>query len=139
MGSTGISHFPEAASTFGYAFYIQPCALPLLRTLPPGEAGARVLERALHLTFGVTSLAYFAVGIGGVLLFRGTGDGHVPQDLLQGFSDGFGAALAGLFSVYLMFCFPPILVPLRETLVRLYRQVNFYALPTYQLQYLCIN
>ena len=46
-----LAHLPEAASTFGYAFYIQPCALPLLRTLPPGEPGVVILERALHLTF----------------------------------------------------------------------------------------
>lgn len=42
-----------------------------------------------------------------------------------GFDGHIGSSLNALFSVYLMFCFPPILVPLRETLVRLYRQRHF--------------
>ena len=67
---------PEAASTFGYAFYIQPVALPLLRALPPGEAGATALADALKLTFALTCAAYLCVGIGGYVYF---GRGHVPQ------------------------------------------------------------
>jgi len=122
--STDLVHLPEAASTFGYAFYIQPCALPLLRTLPAGEVGARTLEQALHLTFAITSVAYLCVGVGGFLLFQGVG---VPQDLFTGFEGHIGGALNAFFAIYLMFCFPPILVPLRETLVRLYRQRQFMA------------
>lgn len=55
----------EAASTFGYAFYVQPCAVPLLRTLPSGERGAATLVAALHTTFLITGLAYLSVGLGG--------------------------------------------------------------------------
>ena len=120
-----LEQLPEAASTFGYAFYIQPCALPLLRTLPPGDDGARVLIRALRLTFSLTLLAYLAVGIGGLVLF----DGDPPQDLLQGFGGGVGAALAAFFCAYLTLCFPPILVPLRETIVRLCRELGDLGTP----------
>jgi hypothetical protein len=70
-----------------YAFYVQPCAVPLLRTLPPGDEGARVLCAAVHLTFVLTALAYLCVGLGGLLYF---GEGHVPQDLLQGFGGRIG-------------------------------------------------
>ena len=107
----------EAASTFGYAFYVQPCTVPLLRTLPAGEEGASTLIAALHLTYAITGLAYLCVGLGGLMFF---GEGHVPQDLLQGFSGRVGGCLAGVFSLYLMLCFSPTVVPLRETLVRLY-------------------
>lgn len=47
----------------------------------------------------VTSLAYFCVGVGGLLLFQKDG---VPQDLLTGFEGTFGGSLAAFFAVYLM-------------------------------------
>ena len=56
------------------------------------------------------------VGLGGLYFF---GEGHVPQDLLQGFDGVIGGSLAAFFAVYLMLSFSPIVVPLRETLVRL--------------------
>lgn len=59
----------EAASTFGYAFYVQPCAVPLLRTLPAGEEGASTLVAALYVTFAVTGVAYMCVGLGGLFFF----------------------------------------------------------------------
>ena len=130
---------PTAASTFGYALYVQPCVPPLLRSLPPGEQGRKTLERAVHLTFGVSALFYLLVGCSGLLLF----DTKTPQNALQGFAHasaasprtasglhcprasrlGFsgesGALLSGCFSLYLALCFAPIAAPLRETLVRL--------------------
>ena len=173
----------EAASTLGYAFYVQPCAVPLLRTLPAGDEGASTLVAALYVTFALTSMAYLSVGLGGLLYFgegsqalrvepagpcewNGPGvtsgmgwalrvkpwmepkeppemrrlrspqtsverllailpsAGHVPQDLLQGFGGEVGGVLAGVFCVYLMLCFSPTVVPLRETLVRLYYEVR---------------
>ena len=110
---------PRAASTFGYAFYVQPYAVPLLRTLPQGIEGANTVVASLHITFTITSLAYLAVGVGGLYLF---GQGHVPQDMLQGFSGVLGGVLAAIFCVYLMLCFYPSVIPLRETLVRLYHE-----------------
>lgn len=149
---------PQAVSTLGYAFYIQPCALPMLNQLPGGAEGARLLERALHLTFVLTTLVYLAIGASGLLFFgantpqappppsptaciatftpassstscttssSSTASPRcllLPQDVLQGFGGGAGAALSALFALYLMLCFPPMLVPLRETLVRLLRR-----------------
>ena len=114
------SALPQAISTLGYAFYVQPCALPLLERLPSGERGAALLERALHLTFGTITLVYLAIGASGLLLFGA----DTPQNVLQGFGGGAGAGLSALFAVYLMLCFPPMLVPLRETLVRLSRHLE---------------
>ena len=116
FSSSGIS---TAASTFGYAFYIQPCALPLLRTLPKDDLGADLLADALYVTFAFTAAAYLVVGLGGLSIF---GQGHVPQDLLQGFQGRVGGMLSGFFCLYLCLCFPPIVVPLREVLVRLWRR-----------------
>jgi len=113
----------EAASTFGYAFYVQPCAVPLLRTLPAGERGASTLVAALHVTFVATGIAYLAVGLGGLFFF---GEGAVPQDLLQGFHGRIGGSLAAVFCVYLMLCFSPTVVPLRETLVRLHYESSMH-------------
>ena len=117
-GSLG-NGLPRAASTLGYAFYVQPYVLPLLRTLPAGQRGSDVLVGAVHITYAVTALAYLCVGLGGYILF---GQGNVPQDLLQGFHGHAGGASAAVFSVYLMLCFSPNVVPLRETLVRLYHE-----------------
>lgn len=108
---------PEAASTFGYAFYVQPCVLPLLRTLPAGEVGALVLERATHLTYIVITVVYLIVGVAGLLFFGS----RTPQDVLQGFGGQIGALISGLFCLYLSASFAPIAVPLRESLVRLYQ------------------
>ena len=109
----------EAASIFGFAWYVQPYPLPLLRALPPGEQGAATLVAALHVTFVITGMAYLSVGLGGLFLF---GEDHVPQDVLQGFHGRVGGTLAGAFCLYLMLCYAPNVVPLRETLVRLYHE-----------------
>ena len=70
---------PQAISTLGYAFYVQPCALPMLSGLPAGAAGALTLERALHLTFAVTAAVYLCVGVSGLLYFgRSTPQVHPP-------------------------------------------------------------
>ena len=98
----------QAAATFGYAFYVQPYAVPMLRTLPPTAEGAATLVAALHVTFGLTFAAYLAVGVGGLYVFGY--DGKVPQDLLQGFAGPLGGILAGIFCAYLMLCFYPSVV-----------------------------
>ena len=115
----GSMKLTEAASIFGFAWYVQPYPLPLLRALPPGEQGAATLVAALHVTFVITGMAYLSVGLGGLFLF---GEGHVPQDVLQGFHGRVGGTLAGAFCLYLMLCYAPNVVPLRETLVRLYHE-----------------
>uniref|UniRef100_A0A7S3W674 Amino acid transporter transmembrane domain-containing protein n=1 Tax=Emiliania huxleyi TaxID=2903 RepID=A0A7S3W674_EMIHU len=120
---------PTAASTFGYALYVQPCVPPLLRSLPPGEQGRKTLERAAHLTFGVSALFYLLVGCSGLLLF----DTKTPQNALQGFSGESGALLSGCFSLYLALCFAPIAAPLRETLVRLAKGSTAASIHTSEL------
>lgn len=114
---------PSPPCTSIAQFYVQPCAVPLLRTLPAGERGASTLVAALHVTFVATGIAYLAVGLGGLFFF---GEGAVPQDLLQGFHGRVGGSLAAVFCVYLMLCFSPTVVPLRETLVRLHYESSMH-------------
>ncbi|EOD36973.1 hypothetical protein EMIHUDRAFT_122479, partial [Emiliania huxleyi CCMP1516] len=108
---------PTAASTFGYALYVQPCVPPLLRSLPPGEQGRKTLERAAHLTFGVSALFYLLVGCSGLLLF----DTKTPQNALQGFahaSELYRESLAGSPPLVLnMHTAPAELPPLSNALV----------------------
>ena len=111
----------EAASTFSYAFYVQPWVVPQLRMLPPGEQGASTVVAAIHVIFVITGIAYLCVGLGGLFFF---GEGFVPQDLVQGLRGSVSGPLAGVFCTYSILCFPPNVVPLRETLVRLYLETS---------------
>ena len=108
----------ESSSIFGFSFYIQPCVLPMLRELPDGTQGEQILTRAIYITFGTATAIYMCVGVGGFLWFGK----DAPSDLLTGFGGSTGAVLALVFWFYLTLCFAPILVPLRELLVRLYRE-----------------
>ena len=58
--------------------------LPLLRELPEGEVGERVMTKALHLTFSLTTLVYATIGLAGYILF---GDA-TPENILGGFKGG---------------------------------------------------
>lgn len=44
------THLPEAFAVFGFAFYMQPMLMPLLREMPAGPTGTRLTERAVHIT-----------------------------------------------------------------------------------------
>lgn len=43
-------HLPEAFAVLGFAFYMQPMLMPLLKEMPAGPAGAKLTERAVHIT-----------------------------------------------------------------------------------------
>lgn len=43
-------HLPEAFSVVGYAFYMQPMMMPLLREMPAGQVGIEVMQQAVHTT-----------------------------------------------------------------------------------------
>ena len=89
--------------------------LPLLRELPEGEVGERVMTKALHLTFSLTTLVYATIGLAGYILF---GD-ETPENILGGFKGAVGGVLAFVFCAYICLCFAPTVPPLRETLLRL--------------------
>ncbi len=44
--------FAATVSTIAFAFYIQPIAMPMLREMPPGKPGYRVLSWAMRLVVG---------------------------------------------------------------------------------------
>ena len=89
--------------------------LPLLRELPEGEVGERVMTKALHLTFSLTTLVYATIGLAGYIAF---GDA-TPPNILGGFKGAVGGVLAFVFCAYICLCFAPTVPPLRETLLRL--------------------
>ena len=37
-------------SVIGFAFYLQPIAMPMLREMPPGEAGYKILSFCMRVT-----------------------------------------------------------------------------------------
>ena len=39
---------PEAFSLLGYAFYLQPLIMPIIREMPEGKAGRQALTAAVH-------------------------------------------------------------------------------------------
>jgi hypothetical protein len=39
---------PEAFSLLGYAFYLQPLIMPIIREMPEGKAGRQALTTAVH-------------------------------------------------------------------------------------------
>ena len=44
--------FASTVSTIAFAFYIQPIAMPMLREMPPGKAGYRILSWSMRLVIG---------------------------------------------------------------------------------------
>lgn len=42
-------HLPEAFAVLGFAFYMQPMLMPLVKEMPPGPVGQAVSERAVHI------------------------------------------------------------------------------------------
>lgn len=39
---------PEAFSLLGYAFYLQPLIMPIIREMPEGKSGRQALTAAVH-------------------------------------------------------------------------------------------
>jgi solute carrier family 38 (sodium-coupled neutral amino acid transporter), member 11 len=39
---------PEAVSLLGFAFYLQPLMMPIMREMPSGPGGRAALTRAVH-------------------------------------------------------------------------------------------
>ena len=44
--------FASTVSTIAFAFYIQPIAMPMLREMPAGKAGYRILAWSMRLVIG---------------------------------------------------------------------------------------
>jgi len=53
----GGSELPESFAVLGFAFYLQPCLLPLMAEMPPGAAGVRLMTSATRtVVLGVATL-----------------------------------------------------------------------------------
>ncbi|KXZ50238.1 hypothetical protein GPECTOR_17g876 [Gonium pectorale] len=95
-------HLPEAFAVLGFAFYMQPMLMPLLKEMPPGPAGTALTERAVHITlFGVACGVYGTVGIFGAAIFGASTESNIMvNDLLPGHPTGTLVLYASLL-VYL--------------------------------------
>ena len=61
---------PEAFAVLGFAFYMQPMLMPLLKEMPGGPEGVAVSERSVHFVlFFVACLAYGTVGVFGASIY----------------------------------------------------------------------
>eukprot|EP00882_Tetradesmus_deserticola_P021587 GHRQ01023369.1.p1 GENE.GHRQ01023369.1~~GHRQ01023369.1.p1 ORF type:complete len:212 (+),score=81.99 GHRQ01023369.1:248-883(+) len=94
------SHLPEAFAVVGYAFYMQPMMMPLLREMPEGEHGVRIMQRAVHATlFGIALTVYFSMGLFGAALFGQDTEGNIMvNQLVTG-----RAATAALYGTMLLY------------------------------------
>ncbi|KAG2436229.1 hypothetical protein HXX76_006540 [Chlamydomonas incerta] len=83
-------HLPEAFAVLGFAFYMHPMLMPLLKEMPRGPAGARLTEKAVHITlFGVACGVYGTVGIFGAAIFGASTESNIMvNDLLPGHPTG---------------------------------------------------
>ncbi|KAF6264352.1 hypothetical protein COO60DRAFT_177404 [Scenedesmus sp. NREL 46B-D3] len=97
------SHLPEAFAVVGYAFYMQPMMMPLLREMPEGEHGVRIMQRAVHATLfvpaGVALTVYFSMGLFGASLFGQDTEGNIMVNQLV--TDR--AATAALYGIMLLY------------------------------------
>eukprot|EP00878_Enallax_costatus_P003116 GHUV01003315.1.p1 GENE.GHUV01003315.1~~GHUV01003315.1.p1 ORF type:complete len:487 (+),score=112.67 GHUV01003315.1:283-1743(+) len=93
-------HLPEAFAVVGYAFYMQPMMMPLLREMPEGRAGVRAMHKAVHTTlFGVALVVYLSMGLFGASLFGQCTEGNIMVNtLVTG-----RAATAGLYGCMLLY------------------------------------
>ncbi|GIL58501.1 hypothetical protein Vafri_13455 [Volvox africanus] len=81
------AHLPEAFAVLGFAFYMQPMLMPLLKEMPSGPTGTRLTERAVHITlFAVACGVYGTVGVFGASIFGTETESNIMvNDLLPGF------------------------------------------------------
>ncbi|KAG2449180.1 hypothetical protein HYH02_005927 [Chlamydomonas schloesseri] len=79
-------HLPEAFAVLGFAFYMHPMLMPLLKEMPSGPAGTALTEKAVHITlFGVACGVYGTVGIFGAAIFGASTESNIMvNDLLPG-------------------------------------------------------
>eukprot|EP00879_Flechtneria_rotunda_P030662 GHRR01033328.1.p1 GENE.GHRR01033328.1~~GHRR01033328.1.p1 ORF type:complete len:419 (+),score=127.36 GHRR01033328.1:532-1788(+) len=109
-------HLPEAFAVVGYAFYMQPMMMPLLREMPDGSAGVMVMQRAVHTTlYGVALTVYFTMGLFGASLFGQHTHGNIMvNELITGRVAT--AALYGCMLLYLALGMTTTQFALRQSL-----------------------
>ncbi|CAL8465153.1 g4688 [Coccomyxa elongata] len=110
VGFTDIYTFAATVSTIAFAFYIQPIAMPMLREMPPGKAGYRVLSWSMRLVVGVICfIIYFVMGFFGAARWGLATNGNL---LLNGWGPaGYQGILNILLGVYLALTNPPLVYP----------------------------
>eukprot|EP00191_Tetraselmis_sp_GSL018_P023491 CAMPEP_0177621826 /NCGR_PEP_ID=MMETSP0419_2-20121207/27828_1 /TAXON_ID=582737 /ORGANISM="Tetraselmis sp., Strain GSL018" /LENGTH=353 /DNA_ID=CAMNT_0019121841 /DNA_START=800 /DNA_END=1861 /DNA_ORIENTATION=- len=105
---------PEAVSLFGFAFYLHPCLIPVLREMPSGAEGLRATVAATRAVLYVVCVAvYGAVGLFGAAWFGTDTQGDILEnDFIPG---RLAVVLVAAVAAYLAVTIPPIFHVLRTS------------------------
>uniref|UniRef100_A0A383V717 Amino acid transporter transmembrane domain-containing protein n=1 Tax=Tetradesmus obliquus TaxID=3088 RepID=A0A383V717_TETOB len=80
---------PEAFSLLGFAFYLQPLMMPIIREMPEGRTGRNALSAAVHASvLGSCLVLYACAGFFGAALFGHSTCGNVMVNDILGDSLG---------------------------------------------------
>ncbi|KAK9845342.1 hypothetical protein WJX81_003878 [Elliptochloris bilobata] len=111
----GGSDLPESFAVLGFAFYLQPCLLPLLAEMPPGAAGVRLMTAATRtVVLGVATVVYTIIGVFGAARYGAQTAGNIlVNNWLGGVPEGVLDLAVG---AYLSISIPPMLLAARYTL-----------------------
>ncbi|MEW5305955.1 MAG: hypothetical protein WDW36_008464 [Sanguina aurantia] len=95
-------NLPEAFAVLGFAFYMQPMVMPLLKEMPLGSLGVSITERAVQIClYGVACLVYGSMGVFGASIYGQSTEGNIMvNDIL----DDYRAVLALYFLLLLYLC-----------------------------------
>lgn len=115
VGFSSIYSFASTVSTIAFAFYIQPIAMPMLREMPPGKAGYRILSWSMRLVIGVVCfIIYFLLGFFGAA--RWGLDTNTNLLVNDWGPPAYQGALNILLGVYLALTNPPLVYPVAHIL-----------------------
>lgn len=108
---------PEAFSLLGFAFYLQPLMMPIIREMPEGRAGRNALTAAVHTSLLGSSLVFYALtGFFGAALYGSGTAGNVMLNDLAGTSTLGCIVLYGAMLLYLAAGAAACQYPLRTSL-----------------------
>eukprot|EP00873_Tetraselmis_striata_P026199 jgi/Tetstr1/446463/TSEL_034004.t1 len=111
---TDVAAIPEAVSLLGFAFYLHPCLIPVLREMPPGGLGLRATVSATRVVlYGICMAVYGATGFFGASSFGEDTKGDVLQNEIIGGTPA--VVLISAVAAYLAVSIPPIFHVLRSS------------------------
>jgi len=140
--------FANAASVLGFSFYLGPFVVPALdmhlvrpscdggdhpelaqltQARESAETVHSVVSQGLHICFAAATVVYILLG-GGAVAWLGQG---TPGNILSAIHGPAGGIYNLLCCAYLGLCLPPILIPLRQSLLPLLRPLHaMWCLPS---------
>ncbi|KAK9821612.1 hypothetical protein WJX81_007885 [Elliptochloris bilobata] len=110
IGFQDIDSVGATVSVIGFAFYLQPIAMPMLREMPPGEVGYKILSFCMRtVIMGFAFIIYFCLGFFGAARWGASTQGNLLQNVWG--PGPYQGTLNTLLGIYLAFTMPPICYP----------------------------